>query len=152
MCDFPQCTKKLGEGHTRRLSAVNGARAIRGQRSHGEGHRYAVVTSGIDFRGAKDLASGDMKTVGRRFDRHAHTLHVGFDGGDAVGFFDPQLGGIADYQAALAGGAQNGERRNLVDQRGGQCALNDAAPDFRCADTQAANKFTTTFLDIHDLY
>ena len=46
------------------------------------------------------LASGDVKAVGRGFDGHAHALEIGFERGDAVGFLDPQLGGVAHGESA----------------------------------------------------
>ena len=148
--DLSQCIEKLGKRHARRFRALNGARPVGGQRGYRERHGDAMVAGRIDLGGVKTLAAGNVKTFRIGLDFHAHLPESGLDGGDAVGFLNPQLAGIAHGQPVVAGGPEHRQRRDFVDQRRGQRTFDHPASHRRGLHAKIANQLASHLVYFED--
>src|SRR6202011_101173 len=96
---------------------------------------------GIERGRVKFLTTRHCEAVRTLLDLKAHAPEVLRDSGDAVGLFHPELGPVTHYQTLRAGRAEHRERGNLVDQRGGQAALDRASTNARLTGAQISDQF-----------
>ena len=86
----------------------------------GEGHGDAVIGAGVDGCAVEGLVAGDVEAVGVLGEGGAHGGEVFGYEGDAVGFLDAKLVGVADGDAGAGVGSDGGEDGELVDELGGE--------------------------------
>ena len=115
---------EIGVGGADAFGAFDEGFAIGEEAGDGEGHGDAVVVKGGDGGTVEFGTADDFHAVVEFGDGDAHESEVGGDGGDAVGFFDAEFGGVFDEGFALGEGGGDGEDGEFVDDVG----------DFRSAD------------------
>ena len=75
-----------------------------------------------------------------------HGAEVVDHGGDAVGFLDAQVAGIADEGAATGQGGRHGEHRDFVDEVGDFLGQKSGAGQRRTVDLNVANGLASGML------
>lgn len=84
----------------------------------GEGHGDAMISETVHGGTGDGFAALDDHSIRPLFDGNTEFAEVGGDGGNAVGFFNPELGGIADFRNAFRKGKGNGEDGEFVNDVG----------------------------------
>src|SRR6202012_546547 len=104
---------------------------FRAEPGDGEGHGHAVVVVGGDAGGGELVGrwGGDGDRVAGGFNVGAEFFEFGFEGGEAVGFFDAQVPDVADGGFSFGEKGDDGEGLDHVgdmvhvDVDGGEFAI-----------------------------
>lgn len=98
-----------------------------------------MIAVRIEASGAEFLTPGNDHAVLCGFGFDAETFQVIDRGGDAVGLFDPQFFGILHNESVFAGGSENRENGDFVDQGSGYILLNGSTANGGVLDTYVAD-------------
>src|SRR5258708_9852678 len=117
---FDQALKRRKEcriGNCRAFAAANRALASSAQSRDAERHCDAVIAEGFELPTVQGLATGDFKAVLAFFYLTAHGPQGGGDGSSAIGFLNPKLLCIADFNSLLGVESDRSHHRNFIDDR-----------------------------------
>ena len=119
----------------------DGGFALREKAENGAGHGDAMIAEAADFRADEGRAADDGHAVLVLGYGDAESAEIGGRGGDAVGFLDSQLAGVADFGFTVGDGGDDGDDRQLVDDVGDLGAADLRPAQLASIDADVADRF-----------
>src|SRR5438552_15558732 len=92
---------------TNTLGVLNNCFAVGKKSSHRKGHRNSMIAKTRQSSAAQRRRPVDLETVIQLNDLHPHATQIVPDRGDAIGFLDAQLVGVADNCRAVGQRTRN---------------------------------------------
>src|SRR5262249_51908496 len=90
-------------------------RCVGEKTSDGERHRDAVIAERIDRTSMESLSSRNKQSIRVFIDHSTKSAQVGRNSENAVALFYAQFTGIANSNALLCAGSEDGDDRNFID-------------------------------------
>src|SRR5262245_2736402 len=107
-----------------------------------------MITERIKLGRTEALPAWNVKAIRRYFHRHSHAPKVFSHRCNSVGFFDAKFGCVPNRETFLTCCAEDGQNRDLVDQRGRKLLLDYASANSAALHFEVPDQFPAHLLDI----
>src|SRR6185437_12059703 len=144
--------EEFGEADGCGVRTLDQGLALGAEGGDAESHGDSVISAGVDDGAVQLLATRNVETIFEFFDFGSHGTQVARDESDAIGFFDPELFGVADADAAAGVGADGGEDGKFVDELSGKSTADFGGSEAIGigGDLNSADEFRVRFLELKD--